>query len=356
MKKRSEEFELGQFALFLCTTFKLAEKHANLIDSHFARLDDRDPIDLTIGSDNNLCVGNVAWEARCVFPSPDDDMLLCLSLTGGPGFQPLKKPLHKMMETPANRQRMYYTNVNVKTNDGMALEALVSAAMVLASHKGGVGGVAFPAFLGALLFQLGVTRTDEPTALPVVLNKKSGTGTANIIVPFLSAPNVEWPLWLLEDWQSLGARLDNLHRTVNETRIDFRIGSGVISGECKDYSDALKIDVIKGILERIPDDSSIHIVVTNKLQDSYFNAEDPSDFITQNCLEYTEFYRVLGPQRFGKLFDLRNHQKKKTKRQVHAVEESNDESGNSVRRRVDRIVIFIEIGDEVWERAFLIPL
>ncbi|DBA03597.1 TPA: LOW QUALITY PROTEIN: hypothetical protein N0F65_006776, partial [Lagenidium giganteum] len=275
--------------------------------------------------------------ARCVFPSPDDDMLLCLSLTGGPGFQPLKKPLHKMMETPANRHRMYYTNVNVKTNDGMALEALVSAAMVLASHKGGVGDVAFPAFLGALLFQLGVTRTDEPTALPVVLNKKSGTGTANITVPFLSAPNVEWPL-LAKPGYSLG----NFYRTDSKDCIDFRIESDVIPGLQRRTDDRHH----QGHPGAHSYDPSAHIVVTRTLEDSSFNEEE---LLEWNGLEHTEFYRVLGPQRFERVSTLRNQAKK---RQVHAM----NESENRVRRRVDRVILFIEVSCDVWERAFLMPL
>ncbi|TMW61874.1 hypothetical protein Poli38472_010937 [Pythium oligandrum] len=195
VKSRSE---LGQFDLLLCASLTLTSTRPTLIDTHFAQLDDEDPLSLSIDAKDNLYVDNVPWKCRCVFPSADRDVLLHLSLTTGRGSQTLKSPLHKMMEVPANREGMYWPDVDAKTDDGMALEPLVSAAMVLASHKGGLGGVAFPAFLGGFLYQLGVTRTDEPMELP---------GTAGVVVPFLSAPNVEWPLWLLEDWQSLGTLL-----------------------------------------------------------------------------------------------------------------------------------------------------
>ncbi|TMW61876.1 hypothetical protein Poli38472_010939 [Pythium oligandrum] len=350
LKRRSDEFNLGQFGLFLCTSFKLANGQYNVIDSHFAQLHDEEPIDLTLSplEDQGLFVDDTLWESCCVFPSPSDDVLLHLAMTGGPQFPPLEKAMHNMMKLPSIRQQMYWSNVDQKTNDGMALEALVSAAVVLASHSGGLGGVAFPDFLGRLLYELGVTREATPMDFPVTLiNSMHGTGIREVVVPFLSAPNVEWPQWLLEDWKYIGARLDNFRRTVNDDRIDFKIDSDLISGECKDYSDPVNLKVLKHILERVPERSKIHFVVTRKLQDSYFTQADASEFLTHHGLENARIYRILGPQRLEVLNKWRQRGKK---RPMQAL----DPSG--VEQAVSRLIVFIEVGDDVWDHAFFTPL
>ena len=109
-------------------------------------------------------------------------------------------------------------------------------------------------------------------------------GADRLVVPFLSPPNVSWPEWLVSEWTSVGANFDNYLCTRKEDRIDFRIASRTISGECKDYSKRLDLSVLKTVLERIPDDATVHLVVTNKLQNSYFNTESIS-----NTLFFTAF-------------------------------------------------------------------
>lgn len=81
-----------------------------------------------------------------------------------------------------------------RVNDRLCREYLVTAALVLASHAKGFGGVAFPTFLGRLLYELGV-RTQEMD-LPLGLET---SGWLKLIVPFLSSPNMEWPACLLDD-------------------------------------------------------------------------------------------------------------------------------------------------------------
>ncbi|KAE9014806.1 hypothetical protein PF005_g8964 [Phytophthora fragariae] len=65
-------------------------------------------------------------------------------------------------------------------------------------------------------------------------------------VPFLSPPNEEWPEWLKDS----SMRFDNLFLTPNEDGIDFRTTSNLISGECKDRSSGLDLDVIRSILKQ----------------------------------------------------------------------------------------------------------
>ncbi|KAL3666904.1 hypothetical protein V7S43_007853 [Phytophthora oleae] len=83
----------------------------------------------------------------------------------------------------------YYDNTDQRSNDGMRLDELTTAAIVLSSHAGGFGGVAFPAFLGELLFELGVSELDENLVVQLLRDVKNAGWTP--IVPFLSSPNEE---------------------------------------------------------------------------------------------------------------------------------------------------------------------
>jgi hypothetical protein len=65
------------------------------------------------------------------------------------------------------RQPFSTNNFNQKANDSMTLEVIVTAAVVLAYHREGFYGVAFPVFLGRLLFELGIAdNIDNVAGLP----------------------------------------------------------------------------------------------------------------------------------------------------------------------------------------------
>jgi hypothetical protein len=67
----------------------------------------------------------------------------------------------------------------------MDLKPLTTAAIVLASHANGCGGVAFPIFLHTLLFELGVYGLKETLPLPPDMKN----AVNELIVPFLSPSN-----------------------------------------------------------------------------------------------------------------------------------------------------------------------
>ncbi|KAE9128793.1 hypothetical protein PF010_g4355 [Phytophthora fragariae] len=199
-------------------------------------------------------------------------------MTGGRVVRPLKQPLHAMMSSPSVQQWMHYNNTGHRSNDGMDLEALVTAALVVGSHRGGFGGIELPTFWGVLLHELGIRASSERVELPVNLQN---AGANHLLIPFLSPPNVEWPDWFLRDWQNTSAKFDNLCRFVNADRIDFRTTSNLLSGEYKDYSSLV---MINPMLDHMPDESIIHLVVTKKMEESYFTGESASAFLRQQNL------------------------------------------------------------------------
>ncbi|KAL3667218.1 hypothetical protein V7S43_007453 [Phytophthora oleae] len=104
----------------------------------------------------------------------------------------------------------YYDNTVQLLKKAMRLETLTVGAIGLASHADGFGGVAFPKFLGELLFELGVSERHEMVQL---LRDVEGAGWTQI-VPFLSPPNEKWPTWLNDS----SVRFGNLYRTRNHER------------------------------------------------------------------------------------------------------------------------------------------
>ncbi|KAG2999907.1 hypothetical protein PC129_g15131 [Phytophthora cactorum] len=286
LKKRTDEFKIGQLCLLLCTSYHVVDDKVNTIDGHFARLLEQSAFELHLDTDGGLWKDNNSWTCRCVMPSPKEDMLLHLTMTGGPFFRPFDQPLCTVISKI--QPPFHYDNTEQRSNDGMRLEALTAAAIVLASHAGGFGGVAFPTFLRELLFELGVSERGEMMQL---LQDVEIAGWGTRVVPFLSPPNEEWPEWLNDS----STRFGNLFRTSNEDRIDFRTTSNFISGECKDYSSAINLGVVKSILMRVPAKSAIHLVVTNTLQKQYFTAKSkPSweTFVREQSLQNVDIYRI----------------------------------------------------------------
>ncbi|KAF1791909.1 P-loop containing nucleoside triphosphate hydrolase [Phytophthora cactorum] len=172
LKKRTDEFKIGQLCLLLCTSYHVVDDKVNTIDGHFARLLEQSAFELHLDTDGGLWKDSNSWTCRCVMPSPKEDMLLHLTMTGGPFFRPFDQPLCTVISKI--QPPFHYDNTEQRSNDGMRLEALTAAAIVLASHAGGFGGVAFPTFLRELLFELGVSERGEMMQLLQMLKSPGG--------------------------------------------------------------------------------------------------------------------------------------------------------------------------------------
>ncbi|KAK1945562.1 hypothetical protein P3T76_002610 [Phytophthora citrophthora] len=155
------------------------EEKVNIIDRHFARLVEQSAFELQLDGNNELCKDNKPWECRCVLPPPEEDVLLHLAMTGGLFEKSLSAILSNVQPI------IHYEITDQRSNNERFLEELSTAAFVLASHAGGVGGVPFPRFLGEFLFDLGVSEQNEMVRLLQDVEKAGWTQT----VPFLSPPN-----------------------------------------------------------------------------------------------------------------------------------------------------------------------
>ncbi|TDH73430.1 hypothetical protein CCR75_008082 [Bremia lactucae] len=339
---RPLDFKIGQLCLLLCSSYRAEDGKANLIDGHYACLDEQKTFGLMLNGTGHLykVEGEIeadkakdeaqdkrTWECRNVFPHPANDVLLHLTLTGGKSYHPFGRPLREVLLS-LSTTTLYLHGTNEPMNDGQRLEALVSAAVVMASHVDGLGGVALTTFLGRLLVELGVSSQDEKIELPLGFEI-----CENWVIPFLSPPNVEWPAWLLHD-ESM--QFDNLVRTANGDTIDFRIDSGLISVECKDHKRPLSLETIKEILLHVPADSKVHVVVTRSLQKHYFTKKGTyATFVREHNLPLMDIYHVSYGSTLKEIVGMESQESQK----VQCMDDG------STKNCEKKLVIFIETGN-----------
>ncbi|TDH71653.1 hypothetical protein CCR75_007226 [Bremia lactucae] len=334
-QRRHHEFEIGQLCLLLCSSCRVEDGKLNLIDSHYACLDEKRTFRLFLKANGNSYKADEttynfedrrSWKCRSVFPHPSSDVLLYLTLTGGLSYRPFNHSLREVfLSVPSTT--MYLHDTNEPMNEKQRFQVLVFAAVVLASHVDGLGGVAFPTFLGRLLYELGVKSQDVKIDFPVGFETRG-----NWVVPFLSPPNVKWPAWLLND----ELKLDNFVQTANSETIDFRIDSGLISGECNDEEQPLSLETIRKILSRVPAESKVHLVLTRGLQKEYFTREETyAAFVREHNLATMDVYRVSCDSTLEEIVGMENQE-------LHKVQCMDD---GSTKHCEKKLVIFVEIGN-----------
>jgi hypothetical protein len=224
---------------------------------------------------------NEAWVARSCFPDMEKDLLLYLFLMGGP---------HRPAFAASNRNRVSYAyflddlkksnqfrshqlavdNAIQTSTSGMDLEATLATVVCLASHARGLEGISVGDFVYEIAFELGrVSSSAGDTLSNSSLRESIGKlfgECANRHIPYLSPPNQPWPTVL----KSQNWKIANLKRCKNEEEIDLSTDVG-ISGEAKDYGDAISSATMRNILIRVPATSFLHIVLCRALQQKYFN-------------------------------------------------------------------------------------
>jgi len=269
--------KLGQLRLFQnahCSLADFSSQSTPLIHSHFAQLHGKKKNFLLMSSGCVSDNDDSQWNPSSVFPRVENDVLLYLLLMGGKEYPACRIEgkmvpyAHFLMQTkgqPDFRSNILdYSNSAQTSNDGMFLESLLCSTVCLASHSDGFGGVGLKPFLLNLVFQLQAENVSPSGVSVKDLNLLDGLG--QFLVPFLSPPNQEWPSFLVIPNSNFG----NLERTSNRDKIDLWASCG-IAGESKDYASEIGLDVMKKILERIPENAKVELVFTKKLQQSYFN-------------------------------------------------------------------------------------
>jgi len=278
----------GQLLLYFNYSYSSGnESHVNdLIGKHFAKLNEPPVFCLSqfmYKYDSADAVGQLSgatWKPRCRFPRLDEDPLMFLSLSGGPHFHPFNgrriSTVVQELSATAERSGLFvkFDNANQITNDGMQLEAISIANVILSSHAHGIAGIACGPFIQHLLYnvQSTIVSADLVSVPNVVLNALQA-----FVVPFYGPPDVSWPNFMAQT-ADLGLRVGSISRPPNMKRVDMLADiykDGILlpdglTGEAKDRNSMLSLPVVKNILLRIPLTSKLHLVFTNEIQNTYF--------------------------------------------------------------------------------------
>ena len=161
-------------------------------------------------------------------------------------------------------------NAVQESNDGMFLESLLCSTVCLASHSNGIGGIGLKQFLSNLVYQLQIGRLDSNQITISGLEQFDQSPFHDFTIPFLSPANQNWP-----DIPIPGSNFALLERARNEDKIDLSSSCGLY-GESKDYGSEIQIEKMRHILKRVPENATVELVFTRKLQNSYFNRQAQS--------------------------------------------------------------------------------
>jgi hypothetical protein len=85
-------------------------------------------------------------------------------------------------------------------------------------------------------------------------------------IPYLSPANDQWP----EILSQTGCIAASMKRPSRKKQLDLKIPGWAITGECKNYENAIPLEVLRGILRKIPAESRLHLVFVSKIQENYF--------------------------------------------------------------------------------------
>jgi hypothetical protein len=242
------------------------------------------------------------WDPHSLFPAVEDDALLFLAFLGGRYHSAFQSEsgivvpygfflLRSLKETTRSSFGVDYGNSAQSTNDGMFLEAVLASVVCLASHSMGIGGAAFAPFMKSLVYHLQVREDTEATAVQIE-NIDLFTGMSQFTVPFLTPPNTNWPEFVTK---LPGGNFGNLKRTKNSDGVDLGCYSVAdkklgIYGESKDYSKNLDGATVAGILQKIPMETKLHLVLVKRLQASYFRkATIPDAFVKSHAKDMSVF-------------------------------------------------------------------
>lgn len=271
-----EHGRLGQIRLFLNTSYPCPENESNTyIHSHFAYFNgDKDFI-----IDSKGKVNNRSFRPSSVYPTAQEDALLYLILMGGVNYSAF---MENGNVVPAgyffNQQNsgtiikettLNYNNANQISNDGQYLEALLSTTAIVSSHVSGLRGVLLHDYLLDIAYQIqqkAIVR--NPNQVLFNFGQLVFLG-AQYRLPYFLPPNLARPDFLSPE-VFVGSNINTLSRTRNAERIDISTGEGVgLSGESKDWSAQIPNSLMIEMMNRIPEESSLHIVFVRHLHEDY---------------------------------------------------------------------------------------
>ena len=286
----------------------LPDKNQNLISHHFASIKiAAKPEEIPIAivervRQTQLQIGNLPLsDLHCSFPEIKDDPLLFLSLPGclqSPSIFPLNKetvcPTARQAIKSFSQSQLNISNPAAMSFSGDLLEYLTQLSLFASSRFFGISGAPIDQFFGLFASHMLPRMPKMPekfqssTQFECVTPMKLSTSLGrycksldNAMVGFCAPCNCKWPEFISS---SPWIRTGYLCRARNAEMIDSRLESPnlIITTEEKNYADPLDLSVIKGILERVPSDSNLHIVVCQHIQDCYFTRRAFSEWIKES--------------------------------------------------------------------------
>lgn len=301
-------------------TFIGRSNSSYFVGCHFAYLTDENG-DLFVSesqlmqrdSDSDDSARLKVWDPRAFFPQACDDALLYLLLGGGGGDDFPPSFTHPQNHTTLGTHAalvylrgayaqelaacsLGYGNPVARSRDGNLLEVLCCLAIQMASHRCGLQGVPFNDFVRLVVAEL--LLVGQPLHW-----KQKGRGVLRLQplfedykVPYMSPCNNPWPEGL---GRIAGCNVGNLNRTPDKDRIDFSVGKDMsgndISGEAKNYEGGVNTDVMRQMLERIPEESKVHLIFCSSLQKSYFKKRGSWERVVQNnaAMKTTNVVKVV---------------------------------------------------------------
>ncbi|KAI8914459.1 hypothetical protein EDD86DRAFT_199387 [Gorgonomyces haynaldii] len=243
------------------------------------------------------------WSLTTVFPKVKDDILLYLTLMGGKGFHAfyqnsspvtyltfLKgiKEDNKSLAVDGESQ-----NIHQISNNGMDLEVHATALLCYSSHLNGLSGISLPRFLAHLCRQLSFGGPEMIAEIPM------HDVHQQIIIPYLSPPNTEWPT----DLPRAGLNLAGIHRTKNINQLDALACRGpfdndvkdmkdvkevVFTVECKDHTTALDAETSRMVMDKVPEKSPLHFVFCRNVS----HLEGLEEYLQHSDMADYDFFRL----------------------------------------------------------------
>eukprot|EP01105_Mastigella_eilhardi_P013449 TRINITY_DN3067_c0_g1_i5.p1 TRINITY_DN3067_c0_g1~~TRINITY_DN3067_c0_g1_i5.p1 ORF type:complete len:957 (-),score=195.58 TRINITY_DN3067_c0_g1_i5:61-2817(-) len=303
----------------------------SFILDHFAHLDL-----LPSSKYQLLCLEakRVAWDPKCSFSTAEEEPLLHLAFAGTKGTASFydsqhraitaANALHKIAKTSLWRT-VCHENPDQPVNDGTLLENLVCMALTAASRSCGVSGTPASLFFARFVAHMCVSGV-VPDEIDVVDLSEFCSALKDLSVGYLPMANTDWPD---EVRHVKGTDLDvKLACTKNMDHLDVSFNHNRdCSAKAKDWRKAITKYALCEILRCVPSKSVLHIVVCNKLQQSYF-VRDCTTFAQLAkdvpSLQTTSVVRLQGkasssPSHFG--FELLS---------IHGLPDPNKESKHLV--------------------------
>ena len=259
-----------------------------------------------------LQIGNLSFsDLQCSFPEIKDDPLLFLSLSGclqSPSLFPVnhetvcptaRQAINSFSQSQLNISNPAATSMSF-SSDCDLLEYLTQLSLFASSRFFGISGAPIDQFFGLFASHMlnrimpkTLEKTQPPMEFECVPPMKLSTSLGrycksldNAMVGFCAPCNCKWPEFISS---SPWIRTGYLCRAKNaEMIIDSRLESPnliITTTEEKNYyADPLDLDLptIKSILERVPSDSNLHIVVCHHIQECHFTRREFSQWIKEN--------------------------------------------------------------------------